>query len=108
MGKGFQNTAQQATEMGQAERQAGFYRTLMLWGRDGLHKFILNLIWLGLEREAERRGGRGSQAHHLLCSTCPIASGGCVSPASVQGTGVGAEARGGLSSTEQAGWTLVC
>lgn len=75
MGKGFQNTAQQATEMGQAERQAGFYRTLMLWGRNGLHKFILNLIWLGLEREAERREGRGSQAHHLLCSTCPIAGG---------------------------------
>ena len=30
VGKGFRHAAQQATEMGQAERQVGFYRTLML------------------------------------------------------------------------------
>lgn len=68
------------------QRQAGFYRTLTLRSRDGPHKFTLYLTWLGQEREAERREGRGRLARYPLCSTCPITGRGCVSPASTGGT----------------------
>lgn len=106
-GKGFQHAGQKATEVGQAGRQAGFYRTRTLWSRDGLHKFTLDLTWLGQEQEAERRQGRGSVAHYPLCSTCPIIGRGCVSPASMQGTEAGTDGCWGLSLMEQVGQTLI-
>lgn len=100
-GKGFQYAAHQTTEMGQAERQAGLYRTLMLGSRDGLHKFTLDLTWRGQERETERSEGRGSLAHYLLCLPRHRQRLSALLPCRLRGML-------GLSLTERAGQTLIC
>lgn len=58
-------------QRGDEQRQAGFYRNLRLWSRDGHHKFTLDLTWLGQEQEAERKEGRGSLAHYYSAIPTP-------------------------------------
>lgn len=72
IGKGSQHAAEQVTEMGQVKRQAGFYRTLTLWRRAGLHKFTLDLMWLG--QGQEEKGGKAEGTWHIVCSALPAPS----------------------------------
>lgn len=70
--KGSQHAAQQVTEMRKVKRQAGFHRTLTLWSRAGLHKFTLDLMWLG--HGQKEKGGKADGTWHIVCSVLPAPS----------------------------------
>lgn len=98
--KGSQHAAQQVTETWQAERQAGFYRTLTLWSRAGLQTFTLDLMWLrqGQEEKGEKQREPGTLSALLYL---PHHRQRPCHPCSLRGTEAGTEHCQGLSPVEQ-------